>query len=169
MITTIATWLRRDTTRPYDPLKLHPDMFGHFDLRGDDLVESSKNYHEATLGWMMGVGTFQQIRLGLSHRLRLIDADWGGTTANRARGHRRENIYRVAIALHLSGEIRGRGVGMGREVAMDYEAGDVWGPETLMPMLASDFDNAFLRWQARGDALELAPRIIRLDAHGREL
>lgn len=173
----------RGAVRPYQPEPLHAGMFGHFNISGEALVEASKNYNEATLSWMMGVGVFGQIRLDLKdHRLRLVDADWGGTVANRAKRHRRENIYRVAIALHVNGAKPVAEPTVRYETESTGPSGDAgarvvgwegWTHEMLMPMLASDFDRA---WRESGEGEKpgvgvgkswLMPGIT--DAHGRKL
>jgi hypothetical protein len=193
MITTVGHWIKRwrgKIVGPYEPLKLDGGMFGLWEISGAALAEASSNYHEATLGWMMGLGVYQTIRLDLDHKIRLIDQDSGGTIANRAKGHRRENIYRVAVSLRLTGEIKGtvwpaRSVGRehrpGHEGQTLFNAAESYGPERMMSILASDFDRAWTAWATRHSRgmIEATPGIIAAvkeagqelwpypDAHGR--
>ncbi|SRR6266700_750985 len=116
--------LRRTDEPDYRPV---PPMFDEFSVGGEALVEASRNYHDATLGWMMGLGWYRQIRMDLSHAVKLLSVD-SGATRNRARGHRREDIYTVAVRLNLGGD------------------GGHATTSQIMPILSSDFD----KWARHG-------------------
>lgn len=99
-------WVRgrgkRGLGRPYEPSTRLPRET--MEVSGTWLMRASANYHEATLGWMMGVGLYRQIRLDREdHLLRLISVD-RGTIANRAKGHRPEPVYRVAMRIWVGVE-----------------------------------------------------------------
>jgi hypothetical protein len=134
----LGNLLRLDRVgRDYRPLPLEPGMFGQFDVLGSDIVEASKNYNEATLGWMFGVGQFGQIRLTDMHKVQLISVDAGAVVDRRAgRGGAggRNLLYRVAICWYLGAGGSGAWV----------RSGSVgrWSSPMLYSMLSSDFD----RW-----------------------
>lgn len=99
-------WVRgrgkRGLGRPYEPSTRLPRET--MEVSGTWLMRASANYHEATLGWMMGVGLYRQIRLDRQdHLLRLISVD-RGTVANRAKSHRAEPVYRVAMRIWVGVE-----------------------------------------------------------------
>lgn len=74
------------------------------EVSGVWIAQASANYHEATLGWMMGVGLYRQIRLDRGdHLLRLVSVD-RGTVANRQKHHRAEPVYRVAMRIWVGVE-----------------------------------------------------------------
>jgi hypothetical protein len=102
--------------------------FDQLTVTGQMLVDACRHYHEATLDYMIGLGLYRQIRLDRDdHRVRLVSLDTLGTVANRAQGHRVENIYEVAAQLRV-GQF------------------NVFSTVCLMPVLASDFD-VWAKWK----------------------
>lgn len=110
----------------YTPLKLDADMFGLWEVLGEHIVEASKNYNDATLGWMMGVGQYQQIRLDAHHFVQLVSAD-AGSIADRTRGGGSNLLYRISVQWYWGNRGGGRAI---------------YTSPMLYYVLASDFD----RW-----------------------
>lgn len=145
----VGRFLRRSPVGvDYRPLYIEHRMFAQFGVLGQDIVEASERYHNATNQWMFGLGVFRNIAIDRVHLVRLINFDTG-TVMDRTRNGGRNFIYRISTQLNL---------GEGVEIDVRIPALSSGPMEKKVPLytnaqlgsvLASDFD----RWYQKREGV----------------